>query len=173
MGRESNSREFLDPLKLADYAASLQSQQLSEASVKAYLKEVKSDRDNLQFRLQEANTILQETRIQLKALDAETDKLRQSLASSKKLQTEQNKLIHELKETVASSPSGARPSSTATSRPETTRSRSACAMMTLPKVDLSVSLSARSPSAICSGKLPRSTSASLKSPRSRQELQGS
>ena len=102
MGRESNSREFLDPLKLADYAASLQSQQLSEASVKAYLKEVKSDRDNLQFRLQEANTILQETRIQLKALDAETDKLRQSLASSKKLQTEQNKLIHELKETVAS-----------------------------------------------------------------------
>ena len=89
-------------MKLEDYEASLQSQQLSEASMRAALVEVKNDRDNLQFRLQEANSLLQDARIQLKTLDTETDKLRQSLASSKHLQVEQNKLIRELKEAVES-----------------------------------------------------------------------
>ena len=64
------------------------------------MKEVKMDRDNLQMRLGEANSLLQETRVQLRTLDVEADKLRQSLASSKQLQTEQTELIRNLKETV-------------------------------------------------------------------------
>ena len=88
--------------QLEDYAASLHSQQLSEASMKAALIEVKNERDNLHFRLQEANSLLQDARIQLKTLDTETDNLRQSLASSKRLQIEQNKVINDLKEAVHS-----------------------------------------------------------------------
>ena len=86
--------------QLENYAATLHSHQMRETTMRACLKEVKMDRDNLQMRLGEANSLLQETRVQLRTLDVEADKLRQSLASSKQLQTEQTELIRNLKETV-------------------------------------------------------------------------
>ena len=83
--------------QLEDCEASLHSRELGEAIAGARLKEVQAERDNLRHRLGEANGLLQETRVQLRALDTEADRLRQSLASSRRLQEEQVGLVAKLR----------------------------------------------------------------------------
>ena len=88
--------------QLEDCEASLHSRELGEAIAGARLKEVQAERDNLRHRLGEANGLLQETRVQLRALDTEADRLRQSLASSRRLQEEQVGLVAKLRDAAAS-----------------------------------------------------------------------